>query len=232
MKVFQINICPDLSTGKIMMGIAKQVREGGGDCITASAHKSVPVGKDHYVIGSAFGRRMHIVLGKLIGCEYVLSYFSTRKLIHHIKRFDPDIIQLHNLHAYYLNLSVLMKYLKTCGKPLIWTLHDCWAFTGHCPHFVGIGCDKWKTGCGKCPQYQEYPGGRIDRSAKKFQQKKAWFTALPNLTIVTPSCWLADLARQSFLRECNIRVIHNGIDLSVYRPTDNNIREQFQCQNK
>lgn len=232
MKVFQINICPDLSTGNVMMGIAAKARERGVECITASAPKSVDSPITHITIGNNLERKLHLALGKIIGCEFAFSYFSTCRLIKKIKKFNPDIIHLHNLHAYYLNLNVLFKYLKNSGKKIVWTLHDCWAFTGHCPYFDMIGCEKWKTVCYNCPQYKKYPKSIIDTSKYKYKIKNRLINSIKELIIVTPSQWLADLVKQSFLKEYPVKVINNGINLDVFRPTESNFRKKYNCEEK
>ena len=114
----------------------------------------------------------------------------------------------------------------------VWTLHDCWTFTGHCPHFDMFGCDKWKTGCHHCQQPISYPKTRIDNSKHMYYLKKKWFTGVKNMTLVTPSQWLAGLTRESFLREYPVKVIHNGIDLSVFKPTESDFKETYHCQDK
>lgn len=110
---------------------------------------------------------------------------------------------------------------------MIWTLHDCWSFTGHCPYFDIAHCDKWKTGCHNCPQYREYPQSLFDNSKFMWKLKKKWFTGVENMTIVTPSQWLADLVKQSYLKDYPVKVINNGIDLSVFKPADSDFREKY-----
>ena len=150
-----------------------------------------------------------------------------------VEELDPDIIHLHNIHGYFLNVELLFDYLKLADKPVIWTLHDCWAFTGHCSHFDYIGCDKWKTGCFDCPQKREYPKSVLfDNSRDNFIRKKAAFTGVKNLTIVTPSQWLAGLVGDSFLGDYPVKVISNGIDLSVFKPTPSDFRQRYSLENK
>ena len=144
-----------------------------------------------------------------------------------IDEFKPDIIHLHNLHDSYINLSMLFSYIKKHNVPAVWTLHDCWSFTGQCPHFTIVKCDKWKVGCHNCPQYKEYPASLYDNTKKMWQLKKKWFTGVKNMTIVTPSEWLAGLARESYLKQYPIEVINNGIDLNAFKPTHSNFREQY-----
>ena len=149
------------------------------------------------------------------------------------KRQDPDIIHLHNIHGYYINIKVLFDYLKKSGKPVIWTLHDCWSFTGHCAYFDYAGCNKWTTGCHNCPEKSSYPASIFfDNSRVNYQMKKEIFTGVKDLTIVTPSKWLANLVKQSYLKEYPVKVINNGIDLEVFKPTQSDFRKKYNLENK
>ena len=127
---------------------------------------------------------------------------------------------------------MLFDYLKKENIPVIWTLHDCWSFTGHCPHFMAIGCEKWKTGCYECDLYKSYPGCFLDDSRFQYRYKKKCFTGVPNLTIVTPSQWLADLVKQSYLKDYNTVVINNGIDLTKFQPRSSDFRAKYGLENK
>ena len=145
---------------------------------------------------------------------------------------NPDIIHLHNLHGYYLNAKILFEFLAIYNKPIVWTLHDCWNFTGHCTHFVYEKCERWRTQCCKCPQKKIYPASLfLDNSKSNYLWKKRVFNLPNNLTIVTPSNWLKDLVEQSFLASHKKKVINNGIDLNVFKPTDGNFREQHSLDN-
>ena len=159
---------------------------------------------------------------------------QTGRLIEKIKEYNPDIIHLHNIHGFYLDVEELFRYLKGSGKPVVWTLHDCWSFTGHCAHFDYIGCMKWKTGCGNCPQYQSvYPYALFkDNTASNYQRKKAAFTGVPSLTVVTPSRWLAGYARESYLGEYPVQVIPNGIALDKFHPVEKGLRKKLGFEGK
>lgn len=151
------------------------------------------------------------------------SVEATRKFIKDIERIDPDVIHIHNIHGYFLNYEILFDWLSRCGKQVIWTVHDCWLFTGHCYHYMNAGCDKWKYGCGQCPQTREFPKSwLIDRSAKNWRDKKNAFCSVPSdkMTIVTVSDWLKGEMQQSFLKDFRYKVIHNGIDTDVFKPSD------------
>ena len=142
--------------------------------------------------------------------------------------YDPDLIHLHNIHGFYLDVEELFAYLKVCGKPVVWTLHDCWSFTGHCAYFDFVQCEKWKTGCEHCPQHKNtYPYALFkDATKKNYARKKAAFQGVPGLTIVTPSKWLGELVKKSYLKEYPVKVIPNGIDLNRFVPKAHKKREK------
>lgn len=231
MRIVQINGGAKGSTGKIMMGIAEVARAQGHEVMCASPITTTnrDAGEDcgYYRIGTFNSRRLNVALARITGFNGCFAWLETYKLLKKIDEFKPDIIHLHNLHDSYINLPMLFSYIKKHNVPTVWTLHDCWAFTGQCPHFTIAKCDKWKVGCHNCPQYKEYPASLYDNTKKMWQLKKKWFTGVKNMTIVTPSEWLAGLARESYLKQYPIEVINNGIDLNVFKPTHSNFREQY-----
>ena len=231
MRIVQINGGAKGSTGKIMMGIAEVARAQGHEVMCASPITTTnrDAGEDcgYYRIGTFNSRRVNVALARITGFNGCFAWFETYKLLKKIDEFKPDIIHLHNLHDSYINLSMLFSYIKKHNVPTVWTLHDCWAFTGQCPYFTIVKCNKWKAGCYGCPQYKEYPASLYDNTKKMWQLKKKWFTGVKNMTIVTPSEWLAGLAKESYLKEYPIRVINNGIDLDVFKPTHSNFRDQY-----
>lgn len=231
MRVVQINGGAKGSTGKIMMGIAEVARAQGHEVMCASPITTTnrDAGEDcgYYRIGTFNSRRVNVALARITGFNGCFAWFETYKLLKKIDEFKPDIIHLHNLHDSYINLPMLFSYIKKHNVPTVWTLHDCWAFTGQCPYFTIVKCDKWKVGCHNCPQYKEYPASLYDNTKKMWQLKKKWFTGVKNMTIVTPSEWLAGLARESYLKQYPIEVINNGIDLNVFKPTHSNFRKQY-----
>lgn len=232
MRIVQINGGAKGSTGKIMMGIAEVARAQGHEVMCASPITTTnrDAGEDcgYYRIGTFNSRRVNVALARITGFNGCFAWLETYKLLKKIDEFKPDIIHLHNLHDSYINLSMLFSYIKKHNVPTVWTLHDCWAFTGQCPHFTIVKCDKWKAGCHNCPQYKEYPASLYDNTKKMWQLKKKWFTGVKNMTIVTPSRWLARLAQESYLKGYSIRVINNGIDLNVFKPTQSNFRERYE----
>ena len=235
MKVLMINsVCGVGSTGRICTDIADMLISEGHECKIAYGRKTVPEKyKDiAYRIGSDFGVKVNGVKARLFDNEGFNARSATKKLIKWIKHYNPDVIHLHNLHGYYLNVKLLFNYLKTCGKKVVWTLHDCWSFTGHCAYFDCPHCDKWQTECGKCIRAKDYPKAIFSHAKRNFKRKKQIFCGVPNLTIVTPSKWLAELVKQSFLKEYPVQVINNGIDLTVFKPTASDFKEKYGLQNK
>lgn len=235
MKVLMINsVCGIGSTGRICTDIADALIADGHECKIAYGRSSVPEKyKDiSYHIGGEFAVRLNGVKARLFDNEGFNAKRATKKLVNWIKTYNPDVIHLHNLHGYYLNVKILFDYLKTCGKKIVWTLHDCWSFTGHCSYFTLVKCEQWQSHCSYCPQKNSYPKAFRSKAKKNFDKKRNAFTGVLDLTIVTPSKWLADLVEKSFLKEYPIEVINNGIDLTVFKPTESDFREKHGLQDK
>lgn len=234
MKVLQINsVCGVGSTGRIATDLYKVLEEQGHECKIAYGRGTAPEGIDSIKIGSNFDNYMHVFKTRVFDKHGFGSVNATKKFIDKVKKYDPDIIHLHNIHGYYINIEILFDYLEQANKPVVWTLHDCWAFTGHCSHFDYIGCNKWKTGCYDCNQKEEYPSSKvIDNSTLNYEKKKKLFTSIKNMTIVTPSKWLANLVKKSFLNKYKVKVINNGVDLDVFKPTKSNFRENYNLNDK
>ena len=228
-KVVSVNLGNFGSTGRIMMGIANAARRQGYITYNAypGSYNVQPKVENDIVICSILANRINQKLAYYTGLNGCFAVFSTIRFLHVLDRIKPDILHFHNLHNSYINLPMLFHYVKKHHIRVIWTFHDCWPFTGHCPYFTLAGCDKWKTGCGGCPQLTVYPPSRTDTTRWLWEKKKMWFTGVKDLTIVTPSQWLASLVKQSFLAEYPVRVINNGIDLEVFNPTESDFREKY-----
>lgn len=224
MKVFQINFYDMFSTGNIMLNIARVTRERGYEAYTSSKWLKTAVDRKrndiyHYYIGSRVENTFHRYFSWITDLQDCASIFSTFRLIKKIERLNPDIIHLHDVVGWYINIEILFRYLKRNNIPVVWTFHDCWAFTGRCIYFDSVGCDRWRHGCGKCPQLGYMPKSWwFDNSAWNYKRKQRLFTSIQKLTIVTPSDWLRNITNESFFSGCDIRVINNGIDLSVFCP--------------
>lgn len=235
MKVLQINsVCGVGSTGRIATDLYKVMKENGIESKIAFGignAENIPK-EDAFKFGNKFDYYVHNAVSRITDRAGFYSKINTLKLLKFIKSYEPDIIHIHTIHGFYINIEILFKFLKEYKKPVIWTLHDCWSFTGHCAHFDLIGCTKWKTQCYNCPIHREYPKSFTDNSRHMYKLKKQLFTGVENLTIVTPSQWLADLVKQSFLKDHTIRIINNGINLDVFKPIENDIKITYQCENK
>lgn len=220
MKILQINTTINSgSTGRIAEDIGNVFMVQGHSSAIAFGRGDRPSRSKKIKIGNKWNTYSHVFQTRLLDNHGFASKAATEKLIEEIEAYKPDVIGLHNLHGYYLHVGVLSEYLKTKAIPVVWTLHDCWPFTGHCTYFDRVDCEKWKTHCRNCPLTSYYPKSWFrDRSYKNFEDKRAAFTGHPNLTIVTPSHWLKNLVKQSFLKEYPVEVIHNGVDLEVFKP--------------
>lgn len=220
-KLLQLNECLNFSTGKIAQQIGEQAIANGWESWLAysSREPAVPSFSHIIKVGGFLNPYIHYAENRLFDREGLSSRRATRELVKQIKEIKPDIVQLHNIHDHWLNYRILFEYLNSTDIKVVWTFHDCWAFTGHCFHFVTKDCQKWKIECHDCPLQREYPKTLLDRSRKNFELKKRLFTSNPNLTIVGCSNWMADLVHMSFLKDKRIEVIHNGIDLNVFKPS-------------
>ena len=215
-----------------MKGIGESAESNDFCCYYAypGTQLNKPRESNDIIICSAIMRKVAEKIGYYTGLKGGWLFFETKRLMKRIDEIKPEIIHLHNLHDTYVHLPLLFNYIKKHKVPIVWTLHDSWAFTGHCPYFTMAKCDKWKIGCHDCPNYRDYPSSFFDNSKRMWKLKKKWFTGVENMTIVTPSQWLADLVKQSFLGEYPVRVIHNGIDLAVFKPTPSDFREKYQIR--
>lgn len=229
MKIFQINTTVNAgSTGRIAENIGSHVIQKGGESIIGYGRASSRSNSETYKIGGKLDQLYHLIQTRLFDTHGFHSINSTKELLTQIEVFNPDIIQLHNLHGYYLNIELLFNYLKGSGKPIVWTLHDCWAFTGHCCHFKRVDCEKWKTQCYNCPLLFLYPQSiGFDNSRNNYVRKRDSFQGLKNLIIVSVSEWLESQVKQSFLQEYPVQTIFNGIDLSIFKPNN-----QEEAKNK
>ena len=233
-KVLQINSF--FSVGgppRIVNGIYDTLISEGHECKIAAARERMYAPKDSIQIDSNFGVKINALKARLFDNEGFNARRATKKLIKEIEAYNPDVIHLHNLHGYYINIEILFNYLKRSNKPVVWTLHDCWAFTGHCAYFDYVQCEKWKTGCFKCVQKDEYPRSMIlDKSKQNYCLKKQNFNKLSKLMIVPVSKWLDSILKQSFLSKQFSQVIYNGIDLSVFYKRESLIRKKLSLGNK
>jgi glycosyltransferase involved in cell wall biosynthesis len=185
---------------------------GARDGVPQHSSRLIPVGNK---LDLAF----HAVATRLFDAHGLVSRRATKQFIRRIREINPDIVHIHNVHGYWLNYPLLCRYLRESGKPVIWTVHDCWLYTGHCYYYSAARCDKWSTGCGHCPQKRAFPASWLfDRSARNWRDKQRAFGSLDRLTIVPVSEWIRSEMARSFLKDKPFQVIHNGIDLEVFKP--------------
>lgn len=234
MKVLFINMAYGAgSTGKIIADIMDMLKKNGNDVKAIYGTGEQSRNADAVKVSGKLGYYFHNAASRLTDHAGLYSWAATRKMIREIKAFQPDLIHLHTLHGFYVNYEMLFRFLKEADIPVVWTLHDCWAFTGHCTHFSQAKCTQWQTECQDCKLLRRYPQcyGRGD-VRRNFLRKKRAFTGVKNLTITTPSRWLANQVSRSFLRDYPRTVIPNGIDRRIFRPQSSGLRKKYRLEDK
>lgn len=235
-RIVQVNpvLRTSTSTGRIMQEIGA-LAEGAGwrnwcaygrgrDGIRSCTTGTIPV-------GNRLSTAMHGLVTRAFDRHGLGSAAATRRFVDQLRAIDPDIIHIHNIHGYFLNYPVFFDYLRDSRAKVIWTVHDCWLYTGHCYYYTAAGCDRWQSGCGSCPQRGEFPRSIIiDRSRRNFADKRRSFTSVPpeRMVIVPVSEWMRGEMSRSFLSGYPFQVIRNGIDTDVFRPcADVGVRERL-----
>lgn len=231
MKIVQINTFSYKATGSIMMNIHKKLLDLGHDSYVVWGRGRKSKSEKEIYLNDKFGVYYHGFYTRLTDKTGFASKRSTKKLLKKLDKIKPDIVHLHNLHGYYINIELLFNYLKEKKIKVIWTLHDCWSFTGHCAYFESAECEKWKNICFKCPQINEYPKSIKDNSKYNYMHKKELFTNL-DMTLVTPSEWLSKLVHQSYLKDYKVKVINNGIDTDIFKVRESDFRNKNNLLNK
>lgn len=232
MKVLQINTFSYKAAGNIMMNIHRELLEHGIDSYVAWGRGRKSENNHEYNMNDDLGVRFHGIYTRITDKHGFGSVSSTKKLLKWIDSINPDIIHLHCIHGYYINIELLFRYIRVKNKRVVWTQHDCWSFTGHCAYFDAIECDKWKNGCYNCEQLNTYPASKIcDASKWNWAKKKELFTGL-NITLVTPCNWLANLINESFLCDYSIEIIYNGVDTDIFKPTISDFKIKYNIENK
>ncbi|MDD6039888.1 MAG: glycosyltransferase [Clostridia bacterium] len=236
MRIFQLNtFCGVKSTGRIAGEIAKLVQADGGECRIGYGVPGISDDSQRFAlrIGTPAGRKVHAALRKLFDAEGYGSLMATVRLISEMERFQPDLIQLHNVHGCYLHLPTLFRYFQKKDLPIVWTLHDCWPFTGHCAYFDYAGCERWKTQCHHCPQQKSYPVCiGLDGSKRNHRMKRKFFSMPRRMTFVAPCEWMAGRVKDSKLAKYPVKVIVNGVNLKVFHPVQSDVRIRYGLQNK
>lgn len=229
-KLLQINLSANWgSHGKIAAQIGDVAISHGWESYIAYGRACNPCSSKLIKIGGQWDIYEHLIETRLFDNHGLASRRATKKFIKQIDELKPDIIHLHNIHGYYLNYRILFEYLQGLSIPVVWTLHDFWAVTGHCGHFIQANCNKWKTGCYDCPQSKtEYPTSLFsDRSKNNYLEKRELFTSLKNLSIVTVSQWVKNMIDESFFKDIPSQVIFNGLDLNIFQPTKSSLKNKL-----
>ena len=235
MKILQINTTVNSgSTGRIAEDLGQILISNDHQSYIAFGRDAQPSASKVFRIGNKLSILWHVMITRLFDRHAFASKRATNKLIEWIKLINPDVIHFHCLHGYYINIRILFNYLETTNIPIIWTFHDAWAFTGHCTYFDYKNCFKWRIKCEKCPNLRAYPESILyDNSTLNYYEKKALFTKVKRMIIVSPSKWLANYTQESFLKEYPVELIHNGINLEVFKPTDTGIvKDKYLLKNK
>lgn len=238
MKLLLINsVCGIGSTGKIVTRIADDYISQGHEARIAYGRSDVfpeQYRAISYRIGSAWNVKLHALCNRLFDNHGFCSNRATKEFLSWANEYNPDVLWLHNLHGYYINIEKLFSWIKSRPQMQVkWTLHDCWAFTGHCSHFDFCGCEKWKTQCCNCPRTKEYPSSLLmDNSADNYARKRKAFTGVAKMEIIAPSRWLAGLVKESFLKEYTVTVVPNTIHTSIFKPTPSDFRAKYGLENK
>jgi glycosyltransferase involved in cell wall biosynthesis len=232
------SVCGQGSTGKICVQLAGEYEQNGYEVRIAYGRFGKPSpGTEKYAvrIGSMFDVYVHVMYSRFFDRHGLASKMPTKRFLKWADEYDPDILWLHNIHDYYVNYELLFDWIKNRqrfqkehGQRIMevrLTLHDCWAFTGHCTHFSFMHCDKWKTGCGECPQIREYPASVLaDNSDDNYRRKRNAFSGVADLTLITPSNWLRKLVKKSFLADYPTEVRYNTVDNEVFKPISSGFR--------
>lgn len=238
MKILFINeVCGHTSTGKICAELAEKYEIDGHEV-------KIAYGRDGYVpekyqkyavrIGSDWDVKKHAILTRITDRHGLGSKEATRIFLEWAEDYNPDLVWLHNLHGYYINYELLFAWIKNHSEMKIkWTLHDCWAYTGHCVYYTYLGCNRWQSYCHNCPQKKKYPSSFLfDNSKDNYQRKKAAFTGVEGLQIITPSKWLKTEVSKSFLKDYEISIEYNEIDKTVFKSTHSDFRKRYGLENK
>ena len=221
MRVAHLTVPSGLSTGRMAVDTLAVLRELGHTGLLCDSRGYPPQGVPSYRIGNRADMLLHALGARLLDRAGFLSRAATRRLTRQLALYKPDVVHLHNLHGYYVDIRTLCNWLAKAGVPVVWTLHDCWAYTGHCAYYTMNRCDRWREGCGKCPHLSAYPQSLfVDQTRRNWLEKRKAIAAMPKVTLVTPSLWLGGEVKRSFLGKRPLRVIPSGVDLDAFRPGD------------
>lgn len=238
MKIVQINsVCEIGSTGRIMQSISKVLENNGHECLNIYSRKEASKDLRSYKMNSKTDTYINALHARITDREGFGTKRPTMRLLKVLDDYKPDLIQIHNLHGYYMNIKLLFEYIAEKKIPVVWTMHDEWCYTGHCAYtWRGTyteDCTRWLTGCHDCPSKKEYPASFfLDNSSRNYSEKKRLFTAVDDMTMVTPSQWLFDRLKRSYLKEKDACVINNGINVNNFKPTESDFKKRYGIEDK
>ena len=237
MKYLLINsVCGIKSTGRICTDIAYELESKGHEVRIAYARENVPAKFKKYAvkIGSNLNCTIDAMISRVLDNQGLNSRRATKRFLKWADSYNPDVLWLHNIHGYYINYPLLFDWIKSRPNMKVkWTLHDCWAFTGHCSYFSAVKCNKWKIECSNCPQKKEYPTSFFfDRSKRNFFKKRDAFCGVQNLKLITPSKWMASLIKESILKEYEVKVHYNTVDNNIFKYRESDFRQKNGLENK
>lgn len=233
MKILQVNANYGFgSTGLIVKDIGETINSSGNEAYFAYQRTDTSL-SDGIVVGNAVDWKVHAALCRLLGGQGYYSKIETYKFIEKIRKIEPDIVHLHNLHSNFINIDVLFKFLSKEDIATVITMHDCWYFTGKCFHYVDCGCERYKNGCGNCPKKKAPPKSYLfDWSRSILKNKKKRICSIPRLKVVGCSRWVCTEAKKGIFSKFDLETIYNGVDISVFRPRESSIREKLNVENK
>ena len=236
MKVLIINsVCGVGSTGKICTQIADKYISKGHTCVVAYGRGNVPCKYKEIAkrIGTDWGVKFGVLHTRITDKHGFANKSATRKFLKWADEYNPDIVWLHNIHGYYINIEMLFNWIKSRPDMEVkWSFHDSWTFTGHCSYADEKRCDKWLTGCHDCQYKMDYPTSFADNSKNNYQQKKKLFCGVKNMTLYAASEWMKNNLLKSFLSGYDIQVMDNGVDREIFKPTQSNLRQLYGLENK
>ena len=235
MKVVQVNaIFGSKSTGTIVREIQSCCEANGIESYVAYSIADRPDDEvpNGFRIGNRLTAKWSALFSRIIGKQAYANRISTWRFLRWLDKVNPDVVHLHNLHSNYIHLNMLLRYLAKHDIATVVTMHDCWYYTGGCTHYTSVGCYRWREGCGNCPQKKQLPSFFFDRTHDVIKDRKKYLSAIPRLTMVGASEWVANEMRKSLLNDLNITFIHNGFDLVLFRPTSSEKRKELGLERK
>lgn len=234
MRVAHINV--EWNTGgpgTIAHDICEVSLKNGIECLAAYGRGEADLEYESFKIDTKVEVALHAGVSRILSNEGEGSFWATKRLIKRLDIFKPDIIHLHTLLGHYLNHKLLFDYIRKNDIQTVWTIHDCSPFTGHCINFDRVKCEKWKKQCEECPLSKDYPYSLVfDTSKKVYNKRKALYGDLKNLHLVVPSNWMERIVKESFLKNLDISVINNGINLSNFCRVNTDNRERYNLDGK